>query len=62
MPATLWGNLGGLKKIFLTKNWRDLLKLENLDAVFIATYHSIQSEIIKEFLKKNVHVFCEKPG
>ena len=50
------------KKIFLTKNWRDLLKLENLDAVFIATYHSIQSEIIKEFLKKNVHVFCEKPG
>ena len=50
------------KKIFLTKNWRDILKLKNLNAVFIATYHSSQSEIIKEFMKKNIHIFCEKPG
>lgn len=50
------------KKLFLTNNWSDLLKLKNLDAVFVATYHSDQSEIIKRFVKKKIHVFCEKPG
>jgi len=52
----------GNKKIFKTSNWRDLLKLDNIDAVFIATFHSIQAEIIKEFIKKDTHIFCEKPG
>ena len=50
------------KKIFLTKNWKNLLSLKNLDAVFVATYHTSQSEIIREFMKKNIHIFCEKPG
>lgn len=61
-------NINKIKKIFKnekilkTSNWKDLLKLHNIDVVFIATYHSIQTEIIKEFLKKGIHIFCEKPG
>ena len=34
----------------------------NLDAVFISTYHSIQIKIIEAFIKKKIHIFCEKPG
>ncbi len=61
-------NINKIKKIFVSKNiyktnnWRDLLKQNNIDAVFIATYHSTQTEIMKEFIKKNIHIFCEKPG
>tara|TARA_B100001996_G_scaffold287967_1_gene228220 strand:+ start:386 stop:1369 length:984 start_codon:yes stop_codon:yes gene_type:complete len=50
------------KNIFLTDDWKKILKIDNLDAVFIATYHSSQSKIIEAFLKKNIHIFCEKPG
>lgn len=49
-------------KIFLSKNWEELIKLKNLNAVIIATTHTIQSEIILESLKKNLHVFVEKPA
>lgn len=50
------------KNLFLTKDWKKILELDNLDAVFIATHHSVQSQIIGAFVKKKVHVFCEKPG
>ncbi len=50
------------KNIYKTTNWRDLLNLDNIDVVFIATYHSSQSEIMGEFIKKKIHIFCEKPG
>lgn len=50
------------KKIFLTNNWKDILNIRNLDAVFIATYHSIQPKIIEKFGEKNINIFCEKPG
>ena len=50
------------KNILLTNNWKDLLKIKDLDAVFVATYHSEQGKIIQAFLNKNVHIFCEKPG
>tara|TARA_B100001250_G_C19771614_1_gene777420 strand:- start:51 stop:1034 length:984 start_codon:yes stop_codon:yes gene_type:complete len=57
-----------LKKIFtgrniiLTNDWKKILKIDNLDAVFIATYHSSQNKIIEAFIKKKIHIFCEKPG
>ncbi len=50
------------KNILYTNNWKKILNIKNLDAIFIATYHSEQSKIIKEFLKKNINIFCEKPG
>ena len=36
------------KKLFFTKNWKEILKLENLDAVIIATTHYLHSIILKE--------------
>ena len=55
-------NLFNKKKILLTKDWKKILKISNLNAVFISTFHSDQSKIIEAFLKKNIHIFCEKPG
>jgi len=55
-------NLLKNKNILFTNNWHDILKLNELDAVFIATYHSDQGKIIEAFLKKSIHIFCEKPG
>ena len=61
-------NLNKLKKIFneknvfLTTDWKKILKLNNVEAVFIATYHTIQSDIIGKFLDKGINIFCEKPG
>ena len=50
------------KKIFLTKNWKTLLKLKNLDAVIIATTHNLHTDILLECLKYNIHAFVEKPA
>ena len=50
------------KKLFFTKNWKEILKLENLDAVIIATTHYLHSIILKECIKRNLNVFVEKPG
>jgi len=50
------------KNLILTKNWKILLNIKNLDAVIIATTHHIQSKIILECVKKKIHVFVEKPG
>ena len=44
------------------ENWNDILRIKNLDAVFIATYHTIQHKIIEKFAEKNINIFCEKPG
>ena len=56
------GKIFSDKNIYLTSDWKNILKLKNLDAIFIATYHSSQSQIIEKFIKKNIHIFCEKPG
>lgn len=50
------------KKIFLTKDWKKLINLRDLDAVIIATTHNLQSTLISESLKKNLNIFVEKPG
>ncbi len=50
------------KKILLTKNWKNLINQKNLQAVIISTTHHLHSKIILECLKKNIHVFVEKPA
>ena len=50
------------KKLILTSNWKKLLNLKNLDAVIIATTHQLHTQIISECVKKDLHVFVEKPG
>ncbi len=43
------------------KNWKGLINDVDLDAVFICTYNNVAPEIVCAALKKNYHVFCEKP-
>jgi predicted dehydrogenase len=48
------------KNILYFKNYNNLTKL-NLDCVFITLPNYLAPIITKIFLKKGVHVFCEKP-
>ncbi len=50
------------KKILLTKNWKNVINLKNLDAVIICTTHHLHSKILLECIKKNIHAFVEKPA
>ena len=50
------------KKILLTKNWKKLLNIKNLEAVIISTTHNLHSDILLECIKHNIHVFVEKPA
>jgi scyllo-inositol 2-dehydrogenase (NADP+) len=42
-------------------DFREMLKNEELDCVFIATPSKYHSEIVTAALDSNLHVFCEKP-
>lgn len=48
-------------KINYYKNYKEILKNEKLDAVFITLPNYLAAKVTKEFLKKKIHVFCEKP-
>ena len=43
------------------RNYNDLINNENLDAVFITLPNYLASRVTITCLKKNLHVFCEKP-
>jgi predicted dehydrogenase len=49
------------KKISYYKNFKDVLKLNNIDAVYVTLPNYLASQVTINFLKKGVHVFCEKP-
>ena len=48
------------KNIFLTKDWKKLINLKDLDAVIIATTHNLHSTLISESLKKKLEHICGK--
>ena len=48
------------KNIFFFKNYKNI-PVKNLDAVFITLPNFLAPIVTKYFLKKNIHVFCEKP-
>jgi len=50
------------KNILFTKNWKELLRFKDLDAVIIATTHHLHSKILCESIRLNIHAFVEKPG
>ena len=50
------------KKIYITKNWKNLINIKSLNAVIICTTHNLHFTIIKECIKKNLHIFVEKPA
>jgi predicted dehydrogenase len=42
-------------------DYEDMLKREKLDGILVATPSRFHGPIVEAALKKNVHVFCEKP-
>lgn len=54
-------NFKNNKKILVYKDWKKLLKNKNLNAIIIASPPETHFDIIKEAIKKKIHVFCEKP-
>ena len=49
------------KNIYFYKFYGDLFKKKNLDAVFITLPNYLAARVTISSLKKNIHVFCEKP-
>lgn len=48
-------------QIFTTRNYKDLLDREDIDAVIIATHDVWHAKITLDALAKGKHVYCEKP-
>ncbi len=48
-------------KVHCYRNYNDLINNENLDAVFITLPNYLAAKVTIMCLKKNLHVFCEKP-
>ena len=42
-------------------DYKELLEMEELDFVDVATHVSVHAEIVNAALDKNIHVLCEKP-
>tara|TARA_Y100000591_G_C21796413_1_gene679577 strand:+ start:306 stop:1319 length:1014 start_codon:yes stop_codon:yes gene_type:complete len=49
------------KNIIFYKHYKDLLKKEKIDAVFVTLPNYLASKVTIESIKKKLHVFCEKP-
>ncbi|MDD4398070.1 MAG: Gfo/Idh/MocA family oxidoreductase [Petrimonas sp.] len=51
-----WGN-----NLFLTKNYKEILDLKNVDAIIIATPDHWHQKIAIDAMNAGKHVYCEKP-
>ncbi|MBN1683246.1 Gfo/Idh/MocA family oxidoreductase [Candidatus Bathyarchaeota archaeon] len=49
------------KAEYITKDYRDLLKREDIDAVAINTPPKLHEQMVIDALNQNKHVLCEKP-
>ena len=49
------------KDIKVYKNWKSLISDKKINAVFISSPPKTHKEIIKYSIRKNKHVFCDKP-
>jgi predicted dehydrogenase len=49
------------KKIVIYKDWKKLLKNKKINAIIITSPPETHFKIINEAIKRNIHIFCEKP-
>ena len=49
------------RNIKVYKNWKSLISDKKINAVFISSPPKTHKEIIKYSIKKNKHIFCDKP-
>ncbi len=49
------------KKIIIYNDWKKLLKNKKINAIIITSPPETHARIIKEAIKRNIHIFCEKP-
>jgi len=49
------------KHLKIYKNWKSLIDDKKMDAIFISTPPKTHKEIIKYSIRKNKHIFCDKP-
>ena len=61
MTLNLKKNFLRVKGIHCYKYYNELLDKNIIDAVFITLPNYLASEVTIKCLKKNIHVFCEKP-
>lgn len=54
-------NLNTDKKIIFYKNWKKMLENNKINAIVISSPPETHLDIIKEAIKKKIHIFCEKP-
>ena len=54
-------NINFDKNIKIYDNWKKLLKNRKINAVIITSPPKTHFNIIKESIKRNIHIFCEKP-
>ncbi len=62
-PSSLINTMFGkyVTGVNIYKDYKILLKKENIDAALVCTPPNLHFDIIKVFADKNIHVFCEKP-
>jgi len=56
-----WGEKYSIPEEKRFVDWRDMLKLDNMNTVLIITPDQLHREMCEEFLKAGKHVMCEKP-
>ena len=49
------------KNIIYYPNWKNLINEKFINAVVIASPPNVQAEMVEYAIKKNKHIFCEKP-
>ena len=49
------------KKIIIYNDWKKLLKNKKINAIILTSPPETHARIIKEAIKRNIHIFCEKP-
>ena len=50
-----------IKEFDFYKTYEELIKLKEIDAIYISTLNNTHNELIKQILKRDKKILCEKP-